>query len=99
MTDVESVAVWNDETQELTIFAVNRDLNDDIALSCDVGSFEGYRVLSRTVLESSDLKAVNGPDAQRVAPAEQAGTAIDGRILTANLHKASWNVIRLGVKK
>ena len=96
VTDVESVAVWNDEAKELTIFAVNRDLQEDIILRCDTGSFEGYRVLSHTVLESDDLKAVNGPDVQRVSPSEQDGTVIDGRILTANLHKASWNVIRLG---
>ena len=75
--------------------AVNRDLNDEIELNCDIGSFSGYRVLSHTVLESDDLKAVNGPGRQNVSPKQQEGTVADGRSLTARLHRASWNVIRL----
>lgn len=94
--DIESVAVWDDAADELTIFAVNRDLDDDITLTCDIGSFDGYQLLSHEVLESSDLKAVNGPDSRKVAPKEQAGGLVDGRTLTVSLHKASWNVIRLG---
>ena len=39
VTDVDSVAVWNDEKEELTIFAVNRDLEEDIVLEADVKSF------------------------------------------------------------
>ena len=41
VTDVDSVAVWNDEKEELTIFAVNRDLEEDIVLEADVKSFAG----------------------------------------------------------
>ena len=97
VSDVESVAVWNDETDELTIFAVNRDLNDEIVLNCDIGNFAGYRVLSHEVLESDDLKTVNGPGKVRIAPKQQDGAELDGRSLTVRLHKASWNVIRMGV--
>ena len=96
VADVESVAVWNDEADELTIFAVNRDLSEDIILNCDIGSFSGYRVLSHQVLASDDLKAVNGPAKENVAPEEQKGTTVEGRDLTVCLRKASWNVIRLG---
>ena len=44
VTDVDSVAVWNDEKEELTIFAVNRDLEEDIVLEADVKSFAPRRV-------------------------------------------------------
>ena len=94
--DVDSVAVYNEEADELTIFAVNRDLQDAVELSCDLGNFEGYRVLEHIVLENDDLKAENSAAAQNVAPVLQEGTRVDGRSLNVNLHKASWNVIRLG---
>ena len=95
VTDVDSVAVWNPETDELTIFAVNRDLKDDITLTCDIGNFEGYHLAEHIVLENENLKATNSAAQQTVAPVKQEGTAVDGRTLTARLHKASWNVIRL----
>ena len=98
VTDVESVAVYNEEKEELTIFAVNRDLKDDIALSCDIGSFEGYELLEHIVLKNDDLKAVNSAAKQKVAPEKLSGSAVDGRTVTACLPKASWNVIRLGRK-
>ena len=36
VTDIESVSVYNEEKDELTIFAVNRNLEDDIELTVDV---------------------------------------------------------------
>ena len=49
VTDVDSVAVWNEEKDEVTIFAVNRDLSDDITLTCDIGNFEGYQLIEHIV--------------------------------------------------
>lgn len=96
VNDVESVAVWNEEKEELTIFAVNRDLKDDIVLTTDLASFEGYGLIEHIVLESDDLKAVNSADAQNVAPKAVNRTETDGRCVTSVLHCASFNVIRLG---
>ena len=48
---MESVAVYNEEADEVTIFAVNRNLEEDVELSTDVRSFEGYRILEHIVLE------------------------------------------------
>ena len=93
--DVDSVAVWNEENEELTIFAVNRDLEESIDLTCDIGTFEGYTVKEHIVLEHEDLKAENSAASQAVAPKAQQGTEVSGRTLKASLHKASWNVIRL----
>ena len=36
ITDVESVAVYNEEKDEVTIFAVNRNLEEDVELTTDV---------------------------------------------------------------
>ena len=96
VTDIESVAVYNEEKDEVTVFAVNRDLEDDIELNADIATFEGYKVLEHITLTCDDLKAENGPDGEKVHPQTMEGTKVDGRNLTGILPKASWNVIRLG---
>lgn len=96
VTAVEAVSVYNEELHEVTIFVVNRDLKKDAEMTVDVRSFEGYRVLEHVVLENDDLKAENGPFCERVAPKQTSQSALDGYIMTSTLHKASWNVIRLG---
>ena len=96
VTDVESVAVYNEEKEELTIFAVNRTLDEDIQLTTDMRGMEGYKVLEHIVMEESDLKLVNCAGEQRVVPKTVKRSSMDGGIMTSMLNKASWNVIRLG---
>lgn len=98
VTDIESVVVYHAEEQEAVIFAVNRNLEEDVLLTTDMRGMPGYRVLEHIVLEHSDLKAVNGPDAQPVAPRTVEQSSMEGGILKSMLHKASWNVIRLSAK-
>ena len=94
---MESVAVYNEEADEVTIFAVNRNLEEDVELSTDVRSFEGYRILEHIVLENEDLKAVNDLGMEKVAPANADNrSSLDDGVMTSVLKKASWNVIRLG---
>ena len=97
VTDVDSVAVWNDEADELTIFAVNRDLEDAITLESDVRSFAGYTVKEHIVLEHGDFLAVNSAAASPVVPKTVSDRCEmnDGN-LNVRLAPASWNVIRLG---
>lgn len=96
VTDLVAVAVYNEENDEVTIFAVNRNLEDDLVLTADIRSFEGYRLLEHIVLENSNLQAENGFAKETVAPARSDHTSVDGGVVTSLLHKASWNVIRLG---
>lgn len=98
-TDVpylESTAVWNEEREELTIFSVNRHLNEALLLECDARSFGDYQVIEHIVLEHEDLKAVNTAEEERVKPHHQGNAEIEEGILSASLPRASWNVIRLG---
>ncbi len=96
--DVDSVAVYNEEAEEVTIFAVNRDLADSIEFTCDIRSFEGYGLIEHIVLTNDDLLASNSAIKQAVAPVTVNDTFLDNGILKTNLKKASWNVIRLGKK-
>lgn len=97
-TDVpylDSAIVFNEADEEVTIFAVNRSLENCLNLECDVRSFEGYRIAEHLVMEHDDLKAVNTAHEEKVKPHNRGQSECkDGRV-TARLPKASWNVIRL----
>ena len=56
---LDSVCIWNEEEDTLTIFAVNKSLDEDMEVSCDLRQFEGYKVAEHIVLTNDDLKAVN----------------------------------------
>lgn len=102
ITDVpylESIAVHNEEKGEVTIFAVNRHLEEALPLEVDLRSFEGFTLMEHIVLESDDLKAYNtSASPNRVAPHRNGNATVSDSIVNANLAKASWNVIRLKLK-
>lgn len=99
VNDVDSVAVYSEEAEEVTIFAVNRDLEDSVEFTCDIKSFEGYGLIEHIVLGGYDLKEVNSAIMQNVSPKQSGSTRVDNGILTTLLGNASWNVIRLGKVK
>lgn len=98
-TDVpylESVSVFDEEQGVLTIFAVNRHLEEPMELNVDVRSFEEVRLIEHIVLESDDLKAVNTKtEPNRVAPRSGGQSKVDKGRVHSVLSRASWNVIRL----
>ncbi|NCC44815.1 MAG: alpha-N-arabinofuranosidase, partial [Clostridia bacterium] len=87
---------YNEEEEELTVFAVNKSLDEDMELTCDLRQFADYKVAEHVVLTHDDMKAVNTQeDPDQVAP--KAGGKIgmtDGK-LSGVLGKHSWNMIRL----
>ena len=90
-------ALYDEEKDEVTIFAVNRNLEEDVELTTDVRSFEGYRILEHIVMENEDLKAGNSLAGEKVYPVNgDERSKLDGGVLTSVIKKASWNVIRLG---
>jgi len=94
---LESIAVLSECENELTIFAVNRDMEEPLLLECDMRGFEKYRITEHIVLEHDDVKAVNtkeNPD--NVKPHYVNGNAcVEDNVLKICLPKLSWNVIRL----
>ncbi len=97
-TDVpylESTAVFNEASGEVTIFAVNRHLTEGLALECDLRSFEGLQLVEHLVLHHTDLKARNSAAGEVVKPEESGDAKLDGGMVQAALKPQSWNVIRL----
>jgi alpha-N-arabinofuranosidase len=101
ITDVpylESVAVHNEEAGEVTVFAVNRSLDEALLFEVDLRSFGACSVIEHIVLAHDNLKAINTA-AQRnnVLPHANGNAKTDGTRISTSLGKASWNVIRLSV--
>lgn len=96
VTDIESIAVYNEEKEEVTIFAVNRNVKEDVLFEGDVRGFEGYTVKEYLCMEQDDMKAVNGLGAERVAPYQKTEYTLDNGKFTTIMKKCSWNVIRFG---
>ena len=99
VTDLSSVAVWNEADEELTVFAVNRNIDEDMELVTDLRSMEGYQLIEHIVLENNDMKACNSASGEAVIPITVSRSKVDGGIITSVLNKASWNVIRLKKQK
>ena len=92
---VDAAAVTGDDGS-VTIFALNRDMQEDIMLNCDLRAFPGLKIGEHIVLHHDDVKAVNteeNPD--NVAPKKVRGGKIDGGKMNMKLPALSWNVIRL----
>ncbi|TCM99040.1 alpha-N-arabinofuranosidase [Paenibacillus sp. BK033] len=102
-TDVpylEAISVHDEEQGLITVFAVNRHLEERMELSLDLRSFGEVSVIEHIVMESEDLKATNTKSNPRnVVPRAGGRTTADNGSVQAILGKASWNVIRLQTKK
>ncbi len=94
---LDATAVFNEEKEELTIFAVNRDQEGPLDLQVDVRSFDEYMILQHLVLEHEDVKARNTADnPHEVVPHTHGGAVLESGRILAEIPKLSWNVIRLG---
>ncbi len=96
---LDCAIVSDDAKETLTVFAVNKDLEDDLETVFDLRQYAGYRITEHSALNHSDLKAANTEqDPDRVKPRLSGRSTFDGGNLTAVLQKHSWNVIRLEKK-
>lgn len=102
-TDVpylDSSVVYNEENNELVIFAVNRHLEKGMKVEVDIRAFEGFDVIEHVVLEHEDAKAINTLMEEQVKP-HSGGKSFMGNhddSFIGVLPKMSWNMIRLGIR-
>lgn len=93
---LETCAVLNNEAREITVFAVNRSLDEDMEFSCDLTAFAADSVIEHITMSNDDLKASNSADnPNNVVPKSNGGAVIANGILSASFGKHSWNVIRI----
>jgi len=84
------------EDGSMTVFAVNRSLEEDIEFTCDLSVFGITEVQEHIYMTNDDLKCTNTADAPEAVVPSSGGTAVvESGVLTAKLGKHSWNVIRI----
>ena len=93
---VDSVCIFNEEENELVIFAVNKNLEEDMTVTTDLRQFADYHIEEHVVLHDEDLFATNTEEnPNRIVPVASQDSAVENGILTATLKHKSWNMIRL----
>lgn len=94
---LESVVVQDPDTEDITLFAVNRSLDESIITHLNMNGFEDYGFQEHIALESGDMNAVNTvKEPLKVKPFMRGDsvTGISGTHFEIELRKASWNVVR-----
>jgi alpha-N-arabinofuranosidase len=92
--------VHNHDVDCVTIFALNRSLDENLSMEALVRGFDGLTVKEAHQLRNDDLMAVNTKDEpDTIMPVPLEGVEIWGNHVRAKLAPASWNVIRLEVQK
>ncbi|AOM84327.1 arabinosylfuranosidase ArfA [Salisediminibacterium beveridgei] len=97
-TDVpyaDTAVTYDEESEELTIFALNRHLQEDVLVQFSMKDFKSFKVIEHIVLENPDLKLTNTALKQNVAPHHSGENHWENDELQVKLNKTSWNVIRL----
>jgi alpha-L-arabinofuranosidase len=93
---VDATAVHDEESGAVTLFAVNRDQHEPVALAVDVRSLPNLVVGEHVTLTDDDPEATNTVDhPDRVTPTRLADVKVADGTVTAVLPALSWNMIRL----
>ena len=93
---MDGVAVATDKNSSLTIFTVNKNLEEEVTLEGDARDYADYNILEHIVLTNDDIMAGNTSDnPDNIAPKSNGNAVLEGGRLSATLPKASWNVIRM----
>ena len=95
VSDVDAVSVYNEEEEQVAIFAVNRSVMETVEFEADLRGFEGYRPEKVLALEGTDMKAVHSAAEEKVKPVERTDARMDGGLLSLSLKPASFVTIVL----
>lgn len=92
---IESIATLSEDEESMTIFCVNKSLDDSVDLDINLMDFEGFKPVEFISMDGYDKNDVNYFDSIKVFPHNNELPTINDRMLSAHLKPFSWNVIRL----
>ncbi|PRX46182.1 alpha-N-arabinofuranosidase [Prauserella shujinwangii] len=91
---MDATAVHDEETGTVTLFAVNRDQHQPLALSVDVRSLPNLEIGEHRALFDDDPDATNTADRpDRVTPTRLADVQVTDGTVTVVLPALSWNMV------
>ena len=93
---VDGVATYDEESEAVTVFAVNRSRTEELELTLEVRALPRQRTLEATTLSDADPTLRNTADhPDRVVPRPLTQVTATDTSMTACLPPLSWNVLRL----
>ena len=95
---LESIATFNEENNEIVIFAVNRSQDNSIDFIFEQEGFVLESIVEEQVMEGFDVKATNGAASDNVKPTTVNKALIENNSLSTSFSPLSWNVIRVKIK-
>ena len=96
-TDVpylEAIATYDEEKDEVAIFAVNRSTEEKMELDISLLGFEGYRAVEFESMDGYDVYKENTFGDEGVTMHQNPLPAVDGTNAAAELKPLSFNVLR-----
>ena len=95
---LECIATCNRESGEVTVFAVNRSMTEELLFKGSIRGWDSVELVEHVVLAHKDPKATNTKEKpDTVVPRRLGSSRVEGDTLQAALPPLSWNVIRLKV--
>lgn len=92
---LESVCIYNEQTYELVIFAVNRNRREHLALEVDLHAFGKCVIIEHSALYHENHNMVNGYNVEGVYPKQIKHSKIIENNLETMLPPLSWNMLRV----
>jgi alpha-N-arabinofuranosidase len=93
--NVSSVVVYNEDENELVIFALNRNADEGFELETVVNGFEPKAIVEHVMLHEENLKATNQIKHDAVIPKSTNNSTIKNGTIISSVPSASWNMIRI----
>lgn len=92
---LDSVAVESPDGSQLSVFAVNRLIDESLPLTIDLRGYPDLAVATHTYLagESAATNTAQSPD--QVVPRQAAPSKVDSGTLRLSLPAQSWNMVRV----
>ncbi len=90
---IDSACAWNEDDNQLCIFAINRNDSVDYPLSLDISAFKEYKFSKHIEIHSDNMEAKNtfeNPDL--ILPVERADGVFNQGIFNTTVKPLSWNV-------
>lgn len=96
---VDAVATLDEKAGEVVIFAVNRDLKDEVELDIKA-SVEGLELVSATSYFADDFNwKASADDDSSVLPEDNGSAEVNGNKVKMTLPPVSWNVIKCRISE
>ncbi len=101
-TDVpylESIATYDEENDEMTVFCVNKSQDEGAVIDINLLDFDGFAPVEFISMDGHSKYDVNGIDNPFVKPHNNELPLVDGKTVTLDIKPFSWNVLRFKKNK